>query len=101
SLREGAWIGRRGFGEPGDGRKCGMFGAPCASIEGRVPGPTVLIVCPQERDRYAIRAAGLEARYRVRYWGPDLDTFDNLDAAELLAEVEAQPADGVVASKDR
>jgi len=61
----------------------------------------VLVVCPQERDRRAIRAAGLEHRYRVRYAGPDLDAVDDLDAAALLAELEAQPADAVIASKDR
>jgi ATP-grasp domain len=61
----------------------------------------VLVVCPHERDRRAVRAAGLDDRYGVRFAGPDLDTVDRLDAAALLAELESVPADAVVASKDR
>ena len=33
----------------------------------------ILVLCPQERDLVAIRAAGLEDRFRVRYEGSDLD----------------------------
>jgi ATP-grasp domain-containing protein len=61
----------------------------------------VLVVCPQERDRRAVRAAGLDGRYGVRYAGPDLDAVDRVDAASILAELEGLPADAVVASKDR
>jgi ATP-grasp domain len=61
----------------------------------------VLVVCPQERDRRAIRAAGLDARYSVRFAGPDLDGVDRPDTTALLSELEAIPADAVVASKDR
>ena len=61
----------------------------------------VLVVCPHERDRRAVQAAGLDSRCGVRFAGPDLDTIDRVDAASLLAELEAIPADAVVASKDR
>ncbi len=61
----------------------------------------VLVVCPQERDLSAVQAAGLDGRYGVRFAGPDLDAVEHVDAASLLAELEAIPADAVVASKDR
>jgi len=61
----------------------------------------VLVVCPQERDRFAVSAAGLERRYRVQYVGPDLDAVERFDAGALLAECLAVPADGVVGTKDR
>jgi ATP-grasp domain len=61
----------------------------------------VLVVCPQERDRRAIGAAGLDWRYRVRYAGPDLDAAEGVDPVELLSELERLPADGVLATKDR
>ena len=66
-----------------------------------MPAPTVLVVCPQERDRTAIRAAGLERRYGVRFEGPDLDSVEHVGAAALLSELEAVPANAVVATKDR
>jgi biotin carboxylase len=71
----------------------------CASIEAGLR--EVLVVCPQERDRRAIRAAGLDQRYGVRYGGPDLDEADGVDPAALLAELERFRPDGVVATKDR
>jgi hypothetical protein len=61
----------------------------------------ILVVCPQERDRRAVRAAALDTRYRVRYVGHDLDANGALDPVALLAEAEALPADGIVATKDR
>jgi biotin carboxylase len=61
----------------------------------------VVVVCPQERDRRAIEAARLGDRFRVRYAGRDLDGESSVDPAAVLAEAEALPADGVVATKDR
>ncbi len=61
----------------------------------------VLVVCPQERDLQAIRAAGLERSFRVRYAGPDLDVVDDLDPRAFLEACDGIPADGVVATKDR
>ena len=63
--------------------------------------PEVLIVCPQQRDRDAVRAAGLEARFAVCFEGPDLDAIESFDAGELVSELSRVPADGVVATKDR
>ncbi len=62
---------------------------------------TVLLLCPQSRDFVAVRVAGLEERYVVRFAGPDLDGPDRVDVEALLRELEALPADGVVATKDR
>jgi hypothetical protein len=61
----------------------------------------ILVVCPQERDRRAIRAVGLDERYRVRYAGPDLDRVDAFDPEAFLEECDGIPADGVVGTKDR
>jgi hypothetical protein len=61
----------------------------------------VLVVCPQERDVRAVRAAGLEERYHVGYAGKDLDAIDDLDPVAFLDEWERAPADGVVGTKDR
>ena len=60
----------------------------------------ILVLCPQERDRKAIAAAGLEARDRVRYVGADLDTLDDFEPEAFLSEAAELPADGVVATKD-
>ena len=60
----------------------------------------ILVLCPQERDLKAIRAAGLEDRYRVRFAGSDLDGLEAFDAAGFLAEAEQLPAEGVLATKD-
>ena len=38
----------------------------------------ILVLCPQERDLTAIRAAGLEDRYRIHFEGSDLDQLDGL-----------------------
>ncbi len=61
----------------------------------------ILVVCPQERDFEAIRAAGLERRYRVRYAGGDLDRMDEFDAAAFLDRWEPAARDGVVGTKDQ
>ena len=56
----------------------------------------ILVVCPQARDERLARSE----RYRVRLAGPDLDVAD-ADPRELLEELAALPADGVVGTKDR
>ena len=61
----------------------------------------VLVVCPQERDRALVAAAGLEDRYRVRFVGPDLDAVADFDPAAFLDEWGTVRAGGVVATKDR
>ena len=61
----------------------------------------VIIVCPQERDRALIRAAGLDDLYRVRYAGPDLDSITDFDPGAFLDEWATVPADGVIGTKDR
>jgi hypothetical protein len=61
----------------------------------------ILVLCPQERDLIAITAAGLEERYRVHYAGSDLDQLESFDPVAFLAECEAIPAAGVVATKDQ
>jgi hypothetical protein len=62
---------------------------------------TVLVLCPQDRDRKAVTAAGLESRYRVRFAGEDLDRVERFDPKAFLAECEGLQADGVVATKDQ
>jgi ATP-grasp domain len=61
----------------------------------------VLVVCPQERDVRAVREAGLEERYHVRYAGTDIDVIDDFDPVAFLDEWEGAPADGAVGTKDR
>ena len=61
----------------------------------------ILVLCPQERDLKAIRAAGLEERYRVRFAGSDLDQLQDFDPVAFLDACEAIPADGVVGTKDQ
>jgi biotin carboxylase len=61
----------------------------------------VIVVCPQERDRALIATAGLDARYRIRYAGPDLDSVSAFDPRAFLAEWATQRADAVVGTKDR
>jgi hypothetical protein len=61
----------------------------------------LLVVCPQQRDVHAIRSAGLEERYRVRYAGSDLDLLEEFDPVFFLAEWEEAPADGVIGTKDQ
>jgi ATP-grasp domain len=63
--------------------------------------PEILMLCPQERDFRAIRAAGLDPRYRVRFVGSDLDELDSFNPDALLDEFEVLPADGVAGTKDR
>src|SRR3954454_18277284 len=60
----------------------------------------ILVLCPQERDLVAIRAAGLEDRYRVRYEGSDLDQLAAFEPETFLEHAETLPADGVVGTKD-
>jgi hypothetical protein len=61
----------------------------------------ILVLCPQERDLKAIRAAGLEGRYEVRFAGSDLDQLDDFDPEAFLDECEAIPADAVLGTKDQ
>ncbi len=61
----------------------------------------ILVLCPQERDLTAIRAAGLEDRYRLHFAGSDLDQLESFDPQAFLAECETIPADGVVGTKDQ
>src|SRR6266508_1675688 len=59
---------------------------------------TVLVVCPQERDRQLIDAAGLDRAYRVRYVGEDLDKLERFDAQALLEACLEGPAAAVPAA---
>jgi hypothetical protein len=61
----------------------------------------ILVLCPQERDIKAIRAAGLEDSYRLHFAGSDLDQLESFDPEAFLAECEGIPADGVVGTKDQ
>ena len=61
----------------------------------------ILVLCPQERDLNAIRAAGLEERYRVHFAGSDLDQLEWFDPVAFLSECESIPADAVVGTKDQ
>jgi hypothetical protein len=60
----------------------------------------ILVLCPQERDIVAIRAAGLERRFRVHYEGSDLDQLEEFDPGAFLDACESIPADGVIGTKD-
>jgi hypothetical protein len=48
-----------------------------------------------------VAAGGLEARYRVRFVGDDLDKLERFDAGTLLDECLAGPTDAAVGTKDR
>jgi hypothetical protein len=61
----------------------------------------VLVLCPSERDRTAVRAAGLDRRHRVRFAGEDLDALADFDPETFLAGLEDVPADAVLATKDQ
>jgi hypothetical protein len=61
----------------------------------------ILVVCPQERDVRAIRAAGLDERFRIHYAGADLDATDDFDPVQFIEECDGLPADAVVGTKDR
>ena len=61
----------------------------------------ILVLCPQERDLKAIRAAGLEDRYRVHFAGSDLDQLEDFDPEAFLDECEGIPADAVLGTKDQ
>ncbi len=61
----------------------------------------VLVLCPQDRDRKAVTAAGLDSRYRVTFAGEDLDRIEHFDAGAFLAEYEQVEADAIVATKDQ
>jgi hypothetical protein len=60
----------------------------------------ILVLCPQERDLVAIRAAGLEDRYRVHYEGSDLDHLESFEPESFLQGCETIPAEGVIGTKD-
>jgi len=61
----------------------------------------VIVLCSSERDRTAIRAAGLDRRFRVHLAGEDLDALDRFDPEAFLAGLADVPADGIVATKDQ
>jgi biotin carboxylase len=61
----------------------------------------ILVACPQPRDRREIAAAGLDARYRVRFEGPDLDVQTGWEAEAVVTALAAVPTDAIVATKDR
>src|SRR4029079_7931333 len=60
----------------------------------------LLVLCPQERDLVAIRAAGLEDRYRVRYEGSDLDQLETFEPELFLEHAETLPADRVLGTQE-
>jgi len=61
----------------------------------------ILVVCPQERDFHAIRAAGLAERYRIHYAGQDLDRVDDFEPQAFVEQWARIPVDGVVGTKDQ
>jgi len=62
----------------------------------------VLVLCPQQRDIRAVRAAGLDREFRIRFVGDDLDAKDDaFEPTAFLAECDVVPADGVIGTKDR
>jgi hypothetical protein len=61
----------------------------------------ILVVCPQERDLQAIRAAGLDGRYRIHFAGADLDCAAAFEPVSFLESCDAVPAAGAVGTKDR
>jgi hypothetical protein len=61
----------------------------------------ILVLCPQERDVTAIRAAHLEERYRVHFEGSDLDQLADFDPESFLDEAAGVPASGVIGTKDQ
>jgi len=65
------------------------------------PMRSILVLCPQERDRKAVKAAGLDSRYRIQFVGEDLDRVQGFDPVAFLADAEGIEADGVVATKDQ
>jgi hypothetical protein len=60
----------------------------------------ILVLCPQERDLTAVRAARLEDRYRVRFEGSDLDQLEDFDPVAFLDGLVDVTAEGVVGTKD-
>ena len=61
----------------------------------------ILVLCPQERDVTAIRAAHLEERYRIHFEGSDLDQLVEFDPEAFLDEAAQIPAAGVIGTKDQ
>jgi biotin carboxylase len=61
----------------------------------------ILLVCPQDRDLRAIRAARLDERYRIHCAGVDLDSGGDFDPEEFIESCDSIPADGVLGTKDR
>ena len=60
----------------------------------------ILVLCPQERDLAAVRAAGLEERYRVRSRAPISTSSRTSTRPPFLDAPRALPADGVLGTKD-
>jgi hypothetical protein len=60
----------------------------------------VFVLCPQERDVTAVRSAGVEGRFNVRFEGSDLDHLEEFEPGAFLAGLEDVPVDGVVGTKD-
>ena len=81
---------------PGRSRAAGRY-------DPRSLGPMrdILVLCPQERDRRAVAAAGLDQRYAVRFEGEDLDGLADFDPVAYLEGCAELPADGVAATKDQ
>jgi hypothetical protein len=61
----------------------------------------ILVLCPQERDITAIRAARLEESYRIHFEGSDLDQLEDFDPESFLDSLSNVPADGVIGTKDQ
>ncbi len=57
---------------------------------------TVIVACPQERDRRE-----LSHDERAVFVGPDLDLLTEIDAPALIGELAALRVDGIVGTKDR
>jgi hypothetical protein len=61
----------------------------------------ILVLCPQERDLNAIRAARLDKSYRVQFEGLDLDQLEDFDPESFLDSLSTVPAEGVIGTKDQ
>jgi ATP-grasp domain-containing protein len=61
----------------------------------------ILVLCPQERDLNAIRAARLDESYRVDFEGSDLDQLEDFDPESFLDSLSNAPAEGVIGTKDQ
>jgi ATP-grasp domain-containing protein len=61
----------------------------------------ILVLCPQERDLNAIRAARLDKSYRIHFEGSDLDQLEDFDPESFLDSLSDVPAEGVIGTKDQ